>query len=128
MSNLTYHCLNCGAQEQTDIPAPAAWARGRMDAPRRLCPVCGCASYPEAWHWWLLADIGNDNRMDATQIAWENWSNCPNAQACEEAGHYAADCERGAVMPKCFASIHQAIRDVAHRLAHLERTPRARRG
>ena len=36
-------------------------------------------------------------------------SRCPNAQACSLWDQYGADCEAGAVMPKCFFSLHQEL-------------------
>lgn len=34
-------------------------------------------------------------------------SRCPNAQACSAWDQYGPDCEVGAVMQKCFVSIHR---------------------
>lgn len=36
-------------------------------------------------------------------------SKCPNAVECSGWDQYAADCEDGRVMPKCFVAIHQRI-------------------
>lgn len=36
-------------------------------------------------------------------------SRCPNAQACSLWDQYGPDCEGGAVMPKCFVSIHREL-------------------
>lgn len=36
-------------------------------------------------------------------------SKCPNAAECSGWDQYAADCEDGRVMPKCFVAIHRRI-------------------
>lgn len=36
-------------------------------------------------------------------------SRCPNAQACSLWDQYGPDCEAGAVMQKCFVSIHREL-------------------
>lgn len=36
-------------------------------------------------------------------------SRCPNAPACSLWDQYGPDCEAGAVMPKCFVSIHREL-------------------
>jgi len=36
-------------------------------------------------------------------------SKCPNAAECSSWDQYAADCEEGRVMPKCFFAIHSRI-------------------
>ena len=50
-TSLRYDCLACRKEVYPSIPVvpPAQWDWRQRQAPRVLCPDCGCACAPYAW-------------------------------------------------------------------------------
>lgn len=101
---MTYVCPHCDHRMKTSIPEPDHWPdlpgeKFDTSAYRHLCERCKRFALPASY---LM-------RHNGTQMLFHHFSVCPNAHACHIVGHYDADCERGQVMQKCFASLHISL-------------------
>ena len=118
-TSLRYDCLACRKEVYPSIPVvpPAQWDWRQRQAPRVLCPDCGCACAPYAWR--LVAfEVCHQHAaqgMHIDMLAHEKWAGCPNSYDCSTVNTYAGDCEQDQSMrPKCLVALHS-------RLLHIER-------
>lgn len=100
MKGLTYVCPHCGHVMETTLQRPAMpsghWPVRQLPEYRRLCSECGRFAIPK--------ELAGDKAWDKN--CHRMFSGCPCAYRCAGFGQYDADCERGAVMQKCFLLVH----------------------
>ena len=90
---LDYMCVECARTVIMRV------RREKMRLPRATCPDCGCFMYP----------VEKIPAPPPTKDVYEEFAACPCAHECHQLGIYAADCEQGRVMPKCFKAIHERL-------------------
>jgi hypothetical protein len=85
---------------QTTLKRPAManghWPVRPLPEYRRLCTECGRFAIPEE-----LVD-----KKEWTKNCFAMFAGCPLAYRCAAFGQYAADCEQGVVMQKCFLLVN----------------------
>lgn len=109
----TYTCSSgrCQHDFETDVIAPEGnWAVHANPAWRRLCPECGCFGVP--------AVLMPPNRLVSDDLYFM-FASCPNTQRCSLVDMYAADCERGQLMPKCLHALHEEQASIQYKLAQM---------
>jgi len=128
---LRYDCLACRKEVYPPIPVvpPAQWDWRQRQAPRVLCPDCGCACAPYAWRLaaFEACEQGKDQGMNIEAVAHEAWSGCRNSHECSTVYAYAGDCEQNQSMrPKCLVAVHSRLLHIERQLAAQAIRERAR--
>lgn len=111
LNGLRYVCSSCAHEMPTArTPPQGAWAVRRDPSYWHLCERCGCFAVP--------CTLIEPGKALGRQDYWM-FSSCPNAYQCSLHDQYAADCERGRVMQKCFVALHEELGIANHYLMAL---------